>query len=146
VGQRDRIAPGSVTLAEETGTCRRCRWASTIGAELDIREGRADAAEARLVHCWIGLAEECDVTALCRCWPGRNLELGRLCQATIVVEQALARARPEEIAGAGGALRVRALLALRQGKATRRRRDWRRAVLARQMPHPYAERASSSVC
>ncbi len=129
-------------LTERSGDLQARRWAATVAAELDVCEGRPEAAVARLepLRDRPGL-EECDVTTLLPVLAWAYLELYRLDEAAATVEQALARARPEEMRLVlVEALRVQALLALR-------REQWEAAAhsleegltLACAMPYPYAE-------
>jgi hypothetical protein len=111
-------------------------------AEIDLLEGRAAAATARLAPLLdrSGL-QECDVTRLLPVLAWAHLELDQVEQAAATVEQALSRARPEAMRLVlVEALRVQALIALR-------RERWEVAAdsleegleLARGMPYPYAE-------
>ncbi|HWE63971.1 MAG TPA: transposase, partial [Chloroflexota bacterium] len=109
---------------------------------IEILEGRPEAARARLLPLLDrpGL-RECDVTVLLPVLAWSQVELGRLERATAIIEEALARARPEGMRPVlVEALRVQALIALRRGQ-------WDAATcsleeglaLARSMPYPYAE-------
>ena len=109
-------AQDALALAEGSGDLQALRWAATTMAELDILEGRPEAARARLVPLLDrpGL-EECDVTTLLPVLAWAQLELGQVDEAAENVEQALRRARPEEMRLVlVEALRVRALIALRR--------------------------------
>ena len=132
----------ALALAEASGDLQARRWAATTMAEIEILEGRPEAAMARLVPLLDrpGL-QECDVTVLLPVLAWAHLELGRLDEAAETVEQALWRARPEGMRLAlAEALRVRALIALR-------REQWHTAAeglaegltLAREMPSPSLE-------
>jgi len=132
----------ALALADVSGDVQALRWAATTMAEVDILEGHPEEARARLVPLLDrpGL-EECDVTSFLPVLAWAHLELGAVDAAAATVEQALRRARPEEMRLVlVEALRVQALVA-------RRREQWDEAArslaegleLARSMPHPYAE-------
>jgi len=132
----------ALALAQESGDLQALRWASTTMAELEILEGRAAAARARLVPLLDrpGL-EECDVTALLPVLAWAQLELGAVDEAAATVEQALRRARPEEMhLVVVEALRVQALVLLRREQWDEAARSLAEGLaLARAMPYPYAE-------
>jgi tetratricopeptide (TPR) repeat protein/DNA-binding XRE family transcriptional regulator len=132
----------ATTLARGTGDLQGLRWASGVLAELEILEGRAEAASARLVPLLDrpGL-EECDVTALLPVLAWAQLELGQMDEAVETVAQALRRARPEEMRLVlVEALRIEALVAIRQGRWAEAEQDLKEGIaLAQEMPHPYAE-------
>jgi tetratricopeptide (TPR) repeat protein len=132
----------ALTLAEESGDLQALRWASAVMAEIDIVEGRPEAARARLLPLLDrpGL-EECDVTTLLPVLAWAQLELGEVDPAAATVEQALARARPEEMRLAlVELLRVQALIALRRDQWDEAARGLEEGLrLARDMPYPYAE-------
>ncbi len=147
----------ALALAETTGDLQALRWAAAVLAELELLEGRPDAAVACLepLRDRTGL-EEYDVTALLPILAWAYLEQGRLDEAATTVEWALARARPEQMRLVlVEALRVQALVALRQGRRLDRdslqaaggqspRVEAARSLaeglaLARAMPYPYAE-------
>jgi len=132
----------ALALAQESGDLQALRWASTTMAELEILEGRAAAARARLVPLLdrAGL-EECDVTALLPVLAWAQLELGAVDEAAATVEQALRRARPEEMhLVVVEALRVQALVLLRREQWDEAARSLAEGLaLARAMPYPYAE-------
>jgi len=111
-------------------------------AELEILEGRAEAARERLVPLLDrpGL-EECDVTVLLPVLAWAHLERGQVDEAAEAVEQALRRARSEEMhLVLVEALRVRALVALRREQWDKAARSLEEGLArARAMPHPYAE-------
>jgi tetratricopeptide (TPR) repeat protein len=132
----------ALALAEQRADIQALRWASGVMAEIDILEGRAEAAQARLAPLLDrpGL-QECDVTMLLPVLAWAQLELGQVEQAAGTAEQVLARARPEEMRLAlVETLWVQALIALR-------REQWEQAAgsveeglaLALAMPYPYAE-------
>lgn len=137
-----KAAQEALALAGESDDLQALRWASTTMAELDILEDRADAARARLVPLLDrpGL-QEYDVTNLLPVLAWAQLELGQVDQAAETVDQALQRARPEEMRLVlVEALRVQALVAIRQGHWADAEQDLREGLaLAQQMPHPYAE-------
>jgi tetratricopeptide (TPR) repeat protein len=132
----------AVALAQRSGDLQALRLASGVAAELDVLEGRPEAAGARLLPLLDreGL-EECDVTALLPILAWAQLEQGQAEQAAAVVGQALVRARREDMRLVlVEALRVQALIALRQeqwGEAARSLEDG--VALVRSMPYPYAE-------
>jgi hypothetical protein len=132
----------AIGLAEANGDLQALRLAAGVLAELEILEGRAEAAEARLLPLLDrpGL-EECDVTGLLPVLAWAQLQLWQLDEAAETVEAALRRALPEEMRlVVVEALRVQALVALR-------RERWDAAAvsleeglaLSRDMPYPYAE-------
>ena len=118
------------------------RMASGVMAEVDVLEGRAEAAKARLVPLLDqpGL-QECEVTIFLPVLAWAQLELGEVDLAANTVEQALARARPEEMRLVlVEALRVQALVALHRGQWDDAARSLEEGLaLARAMPYPYAE-------
>jgi tetratricopeptide (TPR) repeat protein len=132
----------ALALAEETGDLQALRWTSAVMAELDVLEGRPEAAGARLLPLLDreGL-EECDVTALLPVLAWAQLEQGQAEQAAAVVGQALVRARREDMRLVlVEALRVQALIALRQEQRGEAARSLEEGVaLVRSMPYPYAE-------
>jgi len=130
------------TLAERGGDLQALRMASGVMAEIEILEGHAEAATTRLVPLLDRPGrEECDVTMVLPVLAWAQLELGQLDQATDAVEQALKRARPEEMRLVlVEALRVKALIALRRGEWDEAARSLEEGLaLARAMPYPYAE-------
>ncbi|HKC75238.1 MAG TPA: hypothetical protein VKF37_13730, partial [Chloroflexota bacterium] len=132
----------AIDLAEWSGDLQALRWASGVMTELDVLEGRPEAANARLGPLLDreGL-EECDVTALLPVLAWAQLEQGQVEQAASVVEQALARARAEDMQLVlVEALLVQAMIAIRQKRWAQAQRSLEEGVaLARRMPHPYAE-------
>ncbi len=132
----------ATTLARGAGDLQGLRWASGVLAELEILEGRAEAARERLVPLLDrpGL-EECDVTMLLPVLAWAHLERGQVDEAAEVVDQALRRARSEEMRLVlVEALRVRALVALRREQWDEAARGLEEGLaLARAMPYPYAE-------
>jgi tetratricopeptide (TPR) repeat protein len=132
----------AIALADEIGDLQALRWATGVVAELDVLEGRPEAARARLVPLLDrpGL-EECDVTMLLPVLAWAHLELGQVDQATDALRQALARARREEMRLVlVEALRVQALVALRQGREPDAALSLEEGLaLARGMRYPYAE-------
>ncbi len=132
----------ALILAEKSGDLQALRWASGMMAELDILEGRAEAAEARLVPLLDRPdLQECDVTLLLPVLAWAYLELGRMDPAADAVEQALARSRPEGMRlVVVEALRIQAMVALRRGHWDEATRSLEEGIsLARSMPYPYAE-------
>jgi tetratricopeptide (TPR) repeat protein len=132
----------ALTLAEGSGDLQALRWASAVLAEIDIVEGRPEAARARLLPLLDrpGL-EECDVTTLLPVLAWAHLELGEVELATSTVGQALARARPQNMQLVlAEALRVQTLVALRRAQWDEAAYSLEEAMaLARAMPCPYAE-------
>ncbi len=132
----------ALALADAADDLQGQRWASTVSAELDILEGRPGVARDRLVPLLDrpGL-EECDVTTLLPALAWAYLELDRVEQAAATVGQAIARARRGDMRLVlVEALRVRALLALRQEQWDVATRSLEEGVaLARSIPFPYAE-------
>jgi len=132
----------AIALAERNDDLQARRWASAVMAELDILEGRADAAAARLIPLLDrpGL-EECDVTTLLPALAWARLEQGRIDRARARPARGdaagagggAARAGPRRAApggrrrgrarpGGGRSAGARYLLSLRRGAATARRR------------------------
>jgi tetratricopeptide (TPR) repeat protein len=136
-------AGGEATaLAQGYGDLQGLRWASSVMAELEILEDHPDLAGARLRPLLDRPAlEEGDVTALLPVLAWAHLELGQVEQAADALDQALTRARPEEMRLVlVEALRVQALVALRRGQREEAARSLAEGVtLARAMPYPYAE-------
>ncbi len=132
----------ALALAQGSGDLQARRWASTTMAELEILEGRAEAAREWLVPLLDrpGL-EECDVTVLLPALAWVHLEWGQVDEAAEAVEQALRRARSEEMhLVLVEALRVRALVALRREQWDEAARSLEEGLaLARAMSYPYAE-------
>jgi tetratricopeptide (TPR) repeat protein len=130
------------TAAERHRDLQALRWAATSLAELDVLEGRSDAAIARLVPLLDRPGSlESDVTYCLPLLAWAHLELGDVQQAADVVAQAMARLRPtHRRAYLVDALRMQAMVAMRQG-------HWAEAssaleegiMMARSMPCPYAE-------
>ena len=85
--------------------------------------------------------EDYDVTALLPALACAYLELDRLDEASATVDQALAHARREEMRLVlVDALRVQAMIALRQGRWVEAAASLKEGIeLARCMPYPYAE-------
>jgi tetratricopeptide (TPR) repeat protein/DNA-binding XRE family transcriptional regulator len=136
------VAGEAAALARRGSDLQGLRWASGVLAEIEIVEGRAEAASARLVPLLDrpGL-QECDVTMLLPVLAWAQLELGQVDEAAETVEQALTRARPEEMRLVlVEALRVQALVAIRRERWTDARRDLGEGLaLAQEITHPYAE-------
>jgi tetratricopeptide (TPR) repeat protein/transcriptional regulator with XRE-family HTH domain len=139
----------ALVLAEESSDLQALRWASALMAEIEMLERRPEAARIRLLPLLdrLGL-EECDVTLLLPVLAWAQLELGQVDDATVTVEQAVVRARREEMQLVlVEALRVQALIAIH-------RERWIDAecslaeglALARAMLYPYAEARLLQVC
>jgi tetratricopeptide (TPR) repeat protein len=136
------VAQEALALAEGHDDLQALRWASTVMAELDVREGRPAAASARLLPLLDGPGLlDCDVPLLLPVLAWAQLEQDQVAQAAAAVDQALARARPEEMRLVlVEALRVAALIAIRQGRWAEAERSLEEGIaLARSMPYPYAE-------
>ena len=135
-------AQEALALAAAAEDLQAPRWASAVIAEIEVLEGRPEAASARLVPLLDrpGL-EECDVTLLLPVLAWAYLEQGLVAQATSAVAQALARARREHMRLVlVEALRVQALIALRREQWEEAARSLAEGLtLARAMPYPYAE-------
>ncbi len=132
----------ALVLTDASGDLQVRRLASTTLAEIDILEGRATAARDRLIQLLDreGL-EECDVTMFLPTLAWAHLELGQADLAAHTVEQALIRARSEDMRLVlVDALRVQAMIALR-------REHWKEAAhcleegiaLARRIQYSYGE-------
>jgi tetratricopeptide (TPR) repeat protein len=129
-------------LSERSGDLQALRWAATTLGEIDILEGRSNDAHNRLIPLLDRTdIEECDVTMFLPVLAWAHLELGQMDLAADTVEQALARARPENMRLAMvEALRVRAMIALRRERWEDAASSLEEGIaLARAMPYPYAE-------
>ncbi|MGH2389139.1 MAG: tetratricopeptide repeat protein, partial [Chloroflexota bacterium] len=135
-------ARDALTISEQSGDLQARRLASGVLAELDILEGRPEAARARLLPLLdrSGL-EECDVTLLLPVLAWAHLELDQVDLAVDAVDQTFRRARPEEMRLAlVEALRVRVMIALRRERWDEAALSLEEGIaLARSMPYPYAE-------
>jgi transposase len=132
----------ALALAAQADNRHALRWAVSVMAELDILEGRAKAARARLVPLLDQSGvQKYDVTLLLPMLAWAQLELGEVEQAAQTVAQALERARPEEMRLVlVEALRVQALIALRQERWDEAAHSLQEGLtLARGLPYPYAE-------
>ena len=136
------LAQEALALAERSGDLQALRWASGVLAELEVRAGCPEAAIMRLTPLLDrpGL-EECDVTQVLPVLAWAYLEQGQVAQAADSIEQALTRARREQMRLVlAEALRVQTMVELR-------REQWEEAAhsvaegqaLACAMPYPYAE-------
>jgi tetratricopeptide (TPR) repeat protein len=141
-GEARAAAQAALSMAKGYDDLQVLRWAADLLAQLDVHEGHPQAAIDGLIPLLDrpGL-EECDVTTLLPVLAWAQLELGRLDEAAATVEQVLARARREAMRLVlVEALRVRALIALRRGQWSTAAGSLEEGlVLARAMPHPYAE-------
>jgi tetratricopeptide (TPR) repeat protein len=137
-----RALDEAITLSAGSGDYQVLRKVSRARAELDLLQGHAEVARARLEPLLDrpGL-EEFDVTEFLPELAWAYLELGHLDQAQQTVVQALRRARAEQLRLIlVDALRVQAMVAMR-------REQWEEATsaleegitMAREMPYPYAE-------
>jgi transposase len=135
-------AQEALALAESHDNLQALRWAAAVVAEIDVLEGRPAAASARLLPLLDGPdLQDPDVTALLPVLAWAQLEQGLLAQASELVDQALARARPEGMRLVlVDVLRVQALVALRRGQGDEAARSLEEGIaLARSLPWPYAE-------
>jgi tetratricopeptide (TPR) repeat protein len=132
----------ALALSEGSGDLQGLRYAAGVMAEIEILEGRAEAAGARLAPLLDrpGL-EECDVTLLLPVLAWAYLELGHVDLAADTVEQALTRARREEMRLVlVEALRVQTIVALRREQWDRAARSLEEGLaLAQALPYPHAE-------
>ncbi|HEY8285367.1 MAG TPA: AAA family ATPase [Chloroflexota bacterium] len=136
------VVQEAIELSERSGDLQALRWAAVTMATIDILEGRPLVAHDRLIPLLDRPSlEECDVTMFLPILAWAYLELGRLALAADTVEQALARARPENMRLAMvEALRVRAMIALRRERWEDAASSLEEGIaLARAMPYPYAE-------
>ena len=136
------VVQEAIDLAERSGDLQALRWASGVMAELDVLEGRPEAAAARLGPLLDrkGL-QECDVTTLLPVLAWVYLEQDQMDRAAEAVGQALARTRPQDMRLVlVDVLRVQALIAIRQQRWAEAERCLEEGLaLARSMPYPYAE-------
>lgn len=136
------VGDEALALTEGCGDLQAVRWTTPTRAELDIRQGQPEAAVARLepLRDRPGL-EECDVTTFLPVLAWAHLDLGHIDEASILVDQALIRARREGMRPTlVEALRIRALVALQEDRWADAGRDLEEAlVLARAIPYPYGE-------
>jgi tetratricopeptide (TPR) repeat protein len=132
----------ALVQASPNGDLQIVRWAARSLAELEVRQGCAPAACARLVPLLDrpGL-DEFDVTAFLPVLAWAYLELGDLARAEDTVEQALRRARAEQLRLIlVDALRVHAMILARLGRSVEAEHALQEGIaLARAMPCPYAE-------
>jgi tetratricopeptide (TPR) repeat protein len=140
--EASRYLEEACAYASRSGDLQALRQAAGPLAELEILEGRSDAAHARLVPLLDRpRLEEYDVTALLPVLAWAHLELGEVTQARDVVEQALRRTRPENLRLAlVDALRVQAMILACEERVSEAERVLEEGLLlARSMPYPYAE-------
>jgi transcriptional regulator with XRE-family HTH domain/tetratricopeptide (TPR) repeat protein len=132
----------ALALIEGSGDLQALRWASTNLAEIEILEGRAEEAVARLTPLLDrpGL-EECDVTTLLPMLAWAHLEVGNADRAVETLEHALRRARSEGMRLVEvEALRVQVMVALHQEQPAEAERSLAGGLtLARAMPYPLVE-------
>ncbi len=129
-------------MAEGDGDLQALRGAASVVAELEVLEGRPEAAVSRLArHLDRAGLQEYDVTALLPVLAWAQLEQGQLDQAAVTVGQAIARARPENARIVlVDALRVQGLVAIHQQRWAAAEGNLEEGVaLARSLPYPYAE-------
>jgi tetratricopeptide (TPR) repeat protein/transcriptional regulator with XRE-family HTH domain len=132
----------TVRHAESTAYHEAMRAAQSVLAEIEIRQGRPDAARDRLFPLLAEPRPEGrDIAILPPTLAWAHLELGEMDAAERMAHDALAYARDKSMRlNLLEALRVQALVAIRQGR-------WDGATaaleegleLARAMPYPYAE-------
>jgi tetratricopeptide (TPR) repeat protein len=119
------------------------RVAESLLAELDLLEGRPQAALARLLPLLDrhGMEERVVTMWLLPVLAWAYLELGDTEQASDVIGGALRRQRAAQYRlGMVGALRVQALIAMRQAQVGEAKRALDEGLaLARPMPYPYGE-------
>jgi tetratricopeptide (TPR) repeat protein len=130
------------TLAMRSSEIQGLRWAARQLAELDLLEGHAEAARARLLPLLDRSdAAEFDVTYLLPVLARAYLELGEVEQAAETVAQAIARMRAENMRlMLADALWVQAMVRHRQGKLAEAADALEEGIaLAREMPYPYSE-------
>jgi tetratricopeptide (TPR) repeat protein len=144
-GQRElaaRAAADALALAQQSGRIAQQREASEVLAELDLRAGRAREASALLVPMRDGPGvEERGVTPLLVLLAWAHLELGEYEAAQGVIADAVRRLRADDDRLAlVDALRVQALVALRQGQAVHGQALLDEGLdLARSIRYPYGE-------
>jgi tetratricopeptide (TPR) repeat protein len=131
-----------LALVEQCGDLHLRRIVQRLLAEHDLREGRPADAQARMAPLLDrpGL-EELDVTRLLPHLAWSHLELGQVQAAVEVAQQAVRRARAEDLPPTlVDALWAQALVELRQGHREETARVLEEGLaLARGMPYPYAE-------
>jgi tetratricopeptide (TPR) repeat protein len=131
-----------VNLVDRDGDLQALRFTHMLLAELDLLEGRPDAAHSRLIPLLDrpGLEEQ-DVTWMLSYLAWAHLGLGDLAEADREVQRSITRSRRQHHQMAlVDALRVQAMVAIH-------RQHWDAAqsalveglALARRMPYPYAE-------
>ncbi len=139
----------SVTLAEHSGDLQALRWAQAALAEYDLLRGRPEAARARLEPLLDRPGQqEGLVTYLLPYLAWACLDAGDIEQARIYIEQCLERASGEHIRLAWvDALRVQALLALRQGDTGAAAEALTQGTaLCQEMRYPYGEAKTRYTC
>jgi tetratricopeptide (TPR) repeat protein len=137
-----RCLDEAIALTEHSGDLQGLRYASGIRAELEVLQGTPGTARARLepLRDRPGL-EEFDVTAFLPVLAWAYLVLGDVIAADEAAGEALRRTRPEQMRRLlVGALRVQALIRLRQGRLSDAEEALQEGLqVARAMPYPYAE-------
>jgi tetratricopeptide (TPR) repeat protein len=140
-----RVIEESLALPERVKHPLAVELAQGLLAEIDLLEGRPESARARVLSlsqdAYRGVLEE---VAPHGCGPllaQALLELGDLTEAERVVAETMARARAErQPLTLVEALRVAALVAVRQGRLDDAEQDLHEALpLAHALPYPYAE-------
>lgn len=140
--QATHLIERCIVMTDGTGDLQALRWASGLMAELDLMQGRPQAACERLTPLLDrpGL-QELDVTFLLPRLAWALMELSEVAQALSLAKEAVERARAQHYYLAlADALRV-------QGVVMAVDHQWEQVVtvfeeavsLARSMPYPYAE-------
>ncbi len=130
----------AITLGERSSNSPALRAAHAARAEQDLLSGCAKAAYERLMPL-LDQAMAIEVTALLPLLAWAHAELGDMDQAEAVVADSLARATAQEQRLVlVDALRIKALLATRQGRWEEAEAALKEVLaLCQAMPYPYAE-------
>jgi tetratricopeptide (TPR) repeat protein len=132
----------AIAHAVQIGDLHALRLASGTLAEVEIRQGRPDAARTRLLPLLdrLGL-QEIFVMLMLPALAWAHLELDEMAEAERTIEQALRRARAQDMRLVlVEVLRVQALILIRRGMLQDAEQIVHEGVgLAREMPNPYAE-------
>jgi tetratricopeptide (TPR) repeat protein len=137
-----RHLEAAIAHAVQGGDLHAQRLASGTLAEVEIRQGRAEAARTRLLPLLDrpGL-QEIYVMLMLPALAWAHLEIGEVAEAERTIEQALRRAQAQDLRLVlVEALRIQALVLIRRGMLQDAERILHEGVsLAREMPNPYAE-------
>ena len=140
--EADRKLQQSIIIADRLGEVAAMRYAHRALAERDLLAGHPETAVARLETLLDrpGL-QETDVTYLLPTLSWAHLELGEMSRAEQIVAEARARATTQQHRLAlVDALRVQGMVLDRRRRRKEAQHAFQDAVLlARGMPHPYAE-------